>query len=317
MTRLRALVALALAAVAIAGCNGDDDEPVAGGSSPQPGAGGTLKWALPERPVTLDPLYARTHSERLVARQIFEPPVSRLAGPFDDPRRVPGVVRVVRQTKDPTVWRIVLRRGVRFGDGSPVNAAAVLANAERWQQVPGRSGLPAPPELFVFAPKPPYEVRFKLAKPDPDFERKLASPALGLVSPDVLERADGRPLGQGLLAGAGSGPFELRERGEGVTLLARNAEWWGSGLALGPEIDQLEFTAVPAEADSSSMLTEGTVQVASGLSPLATRTLAEDPLLAVVSEDEGIVAERSVRGIPPTDPVPPLNGVWLTQIRAN
>jgi peptide/nickel transport system substrate-binding protein len=251
-----------------------------------------------------------------VARQIYEPLVERLAGPFDDPRRVAGIARVVRPTSDPTVWRIALRPGVRFADGTPVNAAAVLANAERWQAQPQLSGLPSEPELFVFAPKPPYEVRFKLARPDPEFGLRLASPALGLVSPVALRRAGGAELGLGLVTDSGSGPFELRERGAGSLVLARNAGWWGSNRALGPALDQLEFRVERLEAERAALLREGAVQVGSDLSGATVRQLAMDPLLEVVSRAKGIVAERSVRGIPAAGPVPSLNGVWRTRIAA-
>ena len=314
-SRLRALVlGAAVAAALLAGCDGDDEGQVGDGAGTAPGGGGSLIWALPESPGTLDPLFARSDEERLVARQVYEPLVERLTGPFEDPRRVPGIARVVRRTADPTVWRVSLRPGVRFADGTPVNAAAVIANAERWQANPELSGLPPQPELFVFAPKPPYEVRFKLAEPEPGFGRRLASPALGLVSPLALRRAADGELGFGLVAGSGSGPFELRERGAGSLLLARNAGWWGTDRALGPALDLLEFVVEPSVSERAAMLRDGAVQVAGDLHGAALRAAAMDPLLTVVSESDGIVAERSVRGIPVEDPVPSLNGVWRTRI---
>jgi peptide/nickel transport system substrate-binding protein len=303
-------------AVLLGGCGSGDEEQVSDGAGGAPGGGGELVWALPEGPGTLDPLFARTPTERLVARQMYEPLVERLAGPFDDPRRVPGIARVVRPTGDPTVWKVELRPGVRFGDGAPVNAAAVLANAERWQALPELSGLPPQPQLFVFAPKPPYEVRFKLAEPDPGFGRKLASPALGLVSPPALRRGPDEEVGFGPIADSGGGPFELRERGAGALVLARNAEWWGTERALGPGLDLLEFSVEPSAGERAMALRDGVAQVASELNGPTLRVLGMDPLLTVVSDDEGIVAERSIRGIPPDDAVPSLNGVWRTRIAA-
>ena len=310
---MRALLGIVAVAALLAGCDSDEEGQVGDASATAPGGGGSLVWALPESPATLDPLFAGSDAERLVARQVYEPLVERLAGPFEDPRRVPGIARAVRRTSDPTVWRVALRPGVRFADGTPVNAAAVIANAERWQAHPGLSGLPPQPELFVFAPKPPYEVRFKLAEPDPGFARRLASPALGLVSPLALRRAGGGELGFGLVTDSGSGPFELRERGAGSLILARNAGWWGTDRALGPALDLLEFGVEPVEGERAALLRDGAAQVASELRGSVLDAVAADPLLTVVSEAGGIVAERSVRGIP-AEEAPFLNGVWRTLI---
>jgi peptide/nickel transport system substrate-binding protein len=312
-------VALALLSLSslFAGC--DDDEPSSPAVAPPPsGAGGSVVWALPEPPRTLDPLFARTQSEQLAARQIYEPLVEQLSGPFGDPRRVDGLALAATQTNDPTVWRVRLRPGVRFRDGTPFNAAAVLANAERWQAFPELSGVPPQPQAFVFSPKPD-EIRFKLPVPDPRFDRVLASPALGIVSPRALRRADGGELGFALTAESGTGPFEPRERTRRSLLLARNSVWWGSGkAALGPAIDQLNFIVVPSEEDRVALLADGDAQAASGLRPAGERAVRRDPLLTVASTvgPAAIATERSIRGIPPDEPVPSLNGLWQTRIDA-
>jgi peptide/nickel transport system substrate-binding protein len=314
MRRLAALALVFLMAL-VAGC-GEDDAALPPAGALASGSGGELAWAVAERPTTLDPLFARTAADRLAARQVFEPPVEQLSGPYGDPRRVDGLVLAVSQTSDPRVWRLRLRTGVRFRDGTPFNAAAVLANAERWQAYPELSGLAPPPEVFVFAPKPD-EVRFKLAQPDPDFDRALASPALGIVSPEALRRAGGGELRYAQIADAGTGAFEPRERSADRLLLARNAGWWGSGRpALGPAIDQLEFVLASSERERVALLRRGEVQAASALGPGARRAVRRDPLLAIASTagKTAIGAERSVRGIPTDEAVPSLNGVWQTRI---
>jgi len=67
-----------------------------------------------------------------------------------------------------------LRDGVRFTNGTPFNAAAVLANARRWQSEPeGRALLLG---LFaVDAPRPDV-VRFLFNRPAPDVARELSHP---------------------------------------------------------------------------------------------------------------------------------------------
>jgi peptide/nickel transport system substrate-binding protein len=302
-------------AVLIGGCGGgSEDATVGGGARPGAGGGGTLVWAA-EGPVsTLDPLFARTPAERLVARQIYSPLIERLDAPFGGTRRLAGLAVMARETADPTLWRVRIRPGVRFQDGTPVNAAAVIANAERWQAYPELSGLPPRPELFVFSPKPPYEVRFKLSAANPDFDRVLASPALGLVSPAAVERAGVAELGLAQAPGSGSGAFELRERDAGSLLLAPDADWWGSERGLGPGLDQLGFVLGDPAGERAVALREGGVQVASELPRRTRRRLGRDPLLTVISEGDGIAGERSVRGVPDDEAVPALSGVWRTRL---
>jgi peptide/nickel transport system substrate-binding protein len=311
--RIASVGAVAVLALAIAGCGGSDES----GSAPavSGGQGGTLRWALADRPAALDPLFAITPSEKLVSRQIHEPLVEELGGPFDDPRRLPGLALSARPSSDDRVWRLALRPGIRFQDGTPLDAQAVVANAQRWQALSSRSGLPPEPELFVFSPRPD-QVTFKLALGDPRFDRRLASPRLGLVSPRVLREAAGSPLTPGQASESGTGPFELRERSKDGLLLARNSDWWGTDRGLGPAIDQLELPIVPDPDDRLSELRDGSVEVASELRPAKARRLRGDPLLTALPDGYGTATgiERSVRGIPPGIPAPALNGVWLTRI---
>lgn len=308
-------MSLAAVLAGLAGCGDDGPRGAAIGATPPPGGAGAIAWALPQRPVRLDPLYARTPAEQLVSRQINEPLVAQLTGPYDDVRQVNGLALSVLPSSDARVWRLRLRSGVSFGDGAPFNAAAVLANVERWRANPAARALIG--DALVDAPTPDL-VRFILPVPDAHFDRRLASPLLGIVSPRALAAAGGAELAPAEAADSGTGPFELRERAPDRLLLARNTEWWGSDRGLGPGVDQLEFAIVAGARERLAQLREGAVQVASEL-PLRLLTRARrDPLLSVIDEGAtGLAIERSVRGIPPRDPAPPLNGVWRTAISAD
>jgi ABC-type transport system substrate-binding protein len=299
--------------VAATGCGGDDETTV--GASGPPTDAASLSWAVPERPLTLDPLYARTPTEQLAARQVHEPLVDEVTGPFDLTRRTPGLALSVRPSADATVWRARLRPGVRFQDGQPFNAAAVLANVDRWLAAPaGREALGG---LLVDAPRPDL-VRFILPSPDAEFPLRLASPRLGIVSPAAIDAATGEPIDPEREPASGTGPFELRERdGDGV-LLARNTGWWGAERGLGPGVDQLELRVVADPDERLKLLGEGVVRVAD-LSPEQLAEVRDDPLLTVVRQGDGRVVglERSVRGVPAGEPVPSLNAVWIAGIGAD
>jgi ABC-type transport system substrate-binding protein len=303
-----------LAALAVlAGC-GDEEQTAVGVSAP-PGGGGAIGWALPQRPAHLDPLFAATPAERLVTRQIHEPLVADLTGPFDDVRQVNGLALSALPAGDARVWRVRLRSGVSFGDGAPLDASAVLANVRRWQA--SEMGQALIGGALADAPRPGL-VRFILPEPDPGFARRLASPVLGLVSPRAIAQAGGGEIEPAQAGQSGTGPFELREREPERLLLARNTEWWGSDRGLGPGVDQLEFAVVAPPAARLAELRDGSVQVADGLGPRELALARRDPLLTVIDRRgrAGLATERSVRGIP-ADAVPPLNGVWRTSIAAD
>ena len=163
MTARRALAGIAVAAL-LAGCGSSVGSNV-GVAGALPAPSGSLRIALPGGPGTLDPLAATTHSEELLVAQINEPLVERLNGPYDDARRVSGLALRVRPAAGGSVWHVELRPGIRFQDGSRMDAAAVLANATRWRTTSeGRALLPD--LVAADSPRPGF-VRLFLSRPDP------------------------------------------------------------------------------------------------------------------------------------------------------
>jgi peptide/nickel transport system substrate-binding protein len=313
--RLRGVVcAAALAALAPAGCGdgGEGGTPGLGGSS---AATGLLVYALAGEVDQLDPLLATSRTDQLVTRQIHEPLVDSLAGPYGDVRRVRGLAIAWRSTPDREIWSFRLRRGIRFQDGTPFNASAVLSNAERWRTLPaGRALLP---ELVAADAPRPDMVRFILASPVRDLPARLASPRLGIVSPDALSSPAG--VGAAVEDGSrsGTGPFELRESSRGgPVVVASNTEWWGTRLDLGPALDQIQFEVVPSSDERIVLLRRGDAQVADSLGVGAIRDLRANPLLTFVrGGGEAVLGlERSVRGIDSASAIEPLADVWLTGV---
>jgi MarR-like DNA-binding transcriptional regulator SgrR of sgrS sRNA len=273
--------------------------------------GGTLTVAMADPIEILDPLHARNRSERLASRQIYEPLRSFQQGPFGVSRRRPGLVRSFHSNPRQTIWTARLRRGVTFSNGEPLDADAVLVNARRWLDSPAAGDL-LPGLLAADSPRP-GRVRFLLDRPWQRFPRALASPRLGLVAPAPL-----LGLGHGglRLDAGGTGPFEYRGREEGSLLLARNAGWWGTPLALGPGVDQVELTVMPVAARRIEGLLSGAVDVADELGGTAMQRIADDPLLAAVRGPAARLGlERSVRGIDSAAAAQALADVWLTDLR--
>ena len=203
---------------------------------------------------------------------------------------------------------------MRFQDGARFNASAVLANTDRWLAAPAGRRVLA--NLLVDAPRPDL-VRFILPSPDAHFDRRLAAPRLGIVSPKAIAEAAPGPLDPSRYPDSGTGALELRERGTDRLLLARYTGWWGSERGLGPGVDQLELLAVGNPRERLGMLRDGSARVAV-LGPSQLEAVRRDPLLTTIPEPgpQGLGIERSVRGIPPAQPAPSLNGAWVTGIDA-
>jgi peptide/nickel transport system substrate-binding protein len=304
-----------LALAALAGCgDGGGGSPARSDGLPPAGGGGTLGYALPSIPSTVDPLAATTREAQTVTRQVYEPLIERLSGPYAQARPQAGLAMGARPSPGRTTWTVTLRQDVRFQDGTPFNAAAVLANSRRWQSsAAGRALLP---HLFAVDAPRPDEVRFLLDQPVPDLDRRLSSPQLAIVSPRALDPQTGqhaRFLADA--AGSGTGPFLLGPGGPGRLTLSRFAGWWGSPMGLGPSLDGVSFVVAPRPSQRLRMLQDGTVEVADPLGPSGLRAAAADPLLDTVGGPlSGIGLEGSVRGIDSVRALPVLSGVWLTRL---
>src|SRR5215207_10250392 len=102
--RLRAATLAVCALVGLAGCGGGDDDDARIGRGPPPaGGGGELTYALPSLPATLDPLAARARPGMTVVRQLYDPLIARLAGPYGQSSPQPGLALTARPSRDRTV----------------------------------------------------------------------------------------------------------------------------------------------------------------------------------------------------------------------
>lgn len=313
--RLRAATLAALAMATVVGCGGGDGSGTGDNSQLQPaGGGGTLTYALPGLPATLDPLAAKGRLAQTVTRQVYEPLIAEVTGPYGQSAAQPGLALSAHPSPNRSTWTLTLRLGVRFQDGTPFNAASVLANSRRWQSdARGRALLR---HLFAVDAPRPDEVRFLLDRPVGDLPKRLASPRLGIVSPRALDPQSGqRARFLPAARGSGTGAFVPGAGGPARLELARFAGWWGSHLGLGPAFDGITFVAAPRPARRYRLLAGGSAQVADPLDAAGLRAAEADPLLVTVGGPAtGIGTEGSVRGISSAGVVPVLTAVWLTRL---
>ena len=278
---MRRSVALTLLALLLISCQAT---PVAATPAPS-GAqtGGTLRIAIAGEVTTLDPWSADAPS--LVAtRQIYETlvtldPASGTVGA--------GLASGWQIANDGASWTFTLRDGVRFHDGSSLDAAAVVASFDRGRAFRYRMLFDDPPAIARVQAVDARTVRFDLTAAFGPFLAHLAAPQAAIAR-----------------GTSGTGPFAAGDSAlapDGTLALRRSDTYWrrdASGKPL-PYIDGLVLRPVRDAASRLAELRAGRVDIALDL-PVAQATAARsDPSLALLARRDAALASL---GIDPTAP---------------
>jgi peptide/nickel transport system substrate-binding protein len=183
------------------------------------------------------------------------------------------------------VWTFKLRSGVRFHDGTPVDAEAVAFSINRLD--------PESPhyyrgrtssiriwlgELIVRAEAvDPTTVRVALREPYALFAHMMAAWPIPIVSPTAVRR-----LGDGFARQpVGSGPFRFAEwvKDDHITLVA-NREYWAGA----PGLDQIVFRVVPDPSSRLLELRRGSGHFLKGILPDQRPAIEGDRALALLTK---------------------------------
>ena len=227
-----------------------------------------LVTALPVDPTSLDPQRAIEGYSFMVTNQIYDTLV-RLG---DDGTIEPGLASAWSRP-EPTVLRLELRRGVRFHDGAPLDAAAVAASLRRLADpATGARG------AFLLASVDAIEVidehTLDLVT-DPPFVPLLANltfPATAIVPPGA-----GAELGR---APVGTGPFRFVawRDGDTIELVADPAYWGGQ-----PALAGIAYRVMPERAAQLIAFRAGALHLIHDLPPDAYHALGDDGGIELVS----------------------------------
>jgi peptide/nickel transport system substrate-binding protein len=301
------LVRLAVAAVILA-LSACQVAPPTGVATPLPtpaggvDTGGSFRVAIATDGTTLDPWNAADVNGLLVTRQIFETLVEYEPGSL---RIVPKLAESWSVSSDGLAWTFVLRRGVKFHDGTDLDAAAVMLNFDRARQsahpLRGSSGverfrayatlLEGFDDASVIArveAKDGATVVITTRVPFGPLLADLAMPSFAIVSPKSM-RDDPSGWSTSASSGAsGTGPFLFRpgswQAGQQIAL-DRNASYWmkdQAGATL-PYVDRVVFRVVKEEAARIAELRSGGVDTVRDLTLAALPTVKADPNLQLVA----------------------------------
>ncbi len=235
-----------------------------------------LVWAIPSRPATLDPARMRDDpAAAQVGAQIYDRLVHFRPGTAE---LAPGLAETWTSNPDGRVFTFLLREGLRFHDGTPLDAAAVVWNFQRWmdpKHVAHKGEFRAWRDYFggfvgetdgqgrainLVAGVEALDrrtVRISLHAPFAPLPYHLAMVPFSIASPTAV-LAQGEDYGSdGDHLPVGSGPFRAGSWSpEGVVVLTADAGHWAGP----PAVPALCFVTVSDVARRLQVVAAGEVQ---------------------------------------------------------
>jgi ABC-type transport system substrate-binding protein len=276
-----AIVGIIAMAVLVASCGGGEgqesersaeSEGTSGGqlaAGSQPTAttgdikrGGTLVIALEQNPKTFDPrVYTDTYSGYIVD-QVIEPLVK-----YDENLEPqPWLAERIDLSPDGLTYTFALRQGVKFHDGTEMDAEAVKFSIDRVRDF--KSG-PAYSDAQVIADTAvvdKYTFKLTLDEPNAAFMSDLATRIGAVVSPAAVRAKGDEAFG---LNPVGTGPFTFGEfRQDNLVRVSKFDGYWrqgSDGKAL-PYLDGVEFRIISEPAGRLTAVQAGDVHIANAIS---------------------------------------------------
>ncbi|MGQ9849408.1 MAG: ABC transporter substrate-binding protein [Aggregatilineaceae bacterium] len=184
---------------------------------------------------------------------------------------VPGLAERWEMSPDGLNWTFMLKRNVKFHDGTPFNAQAVAANLDRITNPELASGkaraLLGPYTGYTILDD--YTITLHFSQPYAPLLDGLSQVYLGMASPKALQAYSKNTYQWHQV---GTGPYMLKEIVPGDhIILRRNPDYaWGPVFyaeATGQSVDTIEFRFYEDPATRSLALESGEVQVIGELLP--------------------------------------------------
>jgi peptide/nickel transport system substrate-binding protein len=233
-----------------------------------------LRIGLQDDPDTLDP--ARAYS--FVGRIVLTSLCNKLVDVAPDLSFVPQLALSWDTAADGRSLTFHLRPGVKFQDGTDLDAAAVAFNLDRDLHLPGsrrRSEIQAIDTIDVIDK---LTVKLNLKTPFAPLVAQLSDRAGVIASPKALQSAAQNPAGFDA-APACSGPYKFVERvAQDHITLARDPSYWDAGHF---HIDRVEYHIVTDPTVRLADLRAGSLDFAERILASDVATLKSDRRLKV------------------------------------
>jgi peptide/nickel transport system substrate-binding protein len=182
-------------------------------------------------------------------------------------------------SQDQKTWVFQLRKGIKFDDGTPLDAEAVKFTFERLIKI-GKGPSTYFSEIESVEVVNDYTVRFNLKYPFAPFLSTLATNAASIINPSVIKYQKDGDLAQGWLAEHidGSGPFQLVEwEKDQRVVLEVKLNYWGEK----PKVKKVIIRVIPESTNQRMALEIGDVDIAAGILIDQIPPLEENPQVIV------------------------------------
>jgi peptide/nickel transport system substrate-binding protein len=251
-----------------------------------PRTGGELLVAFDGAAVAtfaLDPHNSGFAPHNRVIRSIFD----NLTRLLPDQTVGPWLAESWTVSSDRKTFEFKLRRGVKFHDGTPFDAAALKANFDRLSlptnALTSRSSLGPYQGSEILGDD---RLRVTLSEPFAPFLRNLSMTKLAIVSPAAVAK-HGQEFAQHPV---GTGPFRFAGLLAGTEIrLERNPDyaWAPPNVAhSGPaRLEKLTFKNVPEESTRVAVLQSGQVHASDLIPPQNLATFKSDPRFTVLEQE--------------------------------
>ena len=244
-------------------------------------------------PVSLDPAIITDGVSSRITRQIYEGLV-KYKGPTTEV--IAALAEKWEVSKDGTVWTFTLHKGVKFHDGNPCDAAAVVWNFDRWRlsKHPQHENQIKAGQTFEYYEAQfggfdekslitkveavnPQTVRITLKNPQGPFLANLAMFVFDIVSPKAVEK-HGLNFGKNPV---GTGPFKFVEWKVGQeVILEANKDYWDKAHA--PKVQRVVVRNIKDNSQRLAALKAGELHGFEGLNPDDVKVVRADPNLQIV-----------------------------------
>jgi peptide/nickel transport system substrate-binding protein len=333
MIRLRIGALLSAAAIVFAACgqaatssapsaapgSAAPESQAPGSSAPAEGTpkeGGTLVVAIPGDINRTDPSLVDDATSTYVLQQVVETLVTLEPGTGD--KIVPALAESWTVSDDGLTYTFKLRQGVKFHDGTALDAAAVKANFDRWLTIPvsyGAKGLQYTYYIDVVIGKGDSSFVKSVEAPDAStvvitlraansaFLTQMTLTPFGIQSPKAMEEGnasapdfkDNKYAQGGPPTAVGTGPFKFKDwvPKDHITL-EKNADYWNKSAG-GPYLDAITFKPIDDVTATLNALQSQGVDIAQTVAPTDIETVKGDTNLQYM--DRGSACNAGIVGM--------------------
>lgn len=247
-------VLLALTACTGGGAATSDNTPI---------SGGTLTYASGDaEPTCLDPHVGGNYPQALLSTQYVE----MLTGLDRKGQPTPALATAWTTSDDGKTLTLDLRTDVSFSDGTPFDAAAVVANIEHVQDptTASSTGYLALQSITKATATDDHTVTLSLSRPDSALLESFSQPWVGMESPKALQRSQETNCASPV----GTGPFTVTQwqRGDRITLTKNDGYTPLSGSTK-PRLDGITWRFLPDSTSRYAALRAGQVDVIDNAQP--------------------------------------------------